>query len=177
MNQRQNRFLAATLLCWTVAEDPVIAAQAAQPAPTDWLATLFIAWKTSAGVYHELPKLDEFTLDYALPTWPDATATTPHGYAEVDGDTLTTYVYPIPTDVGAALERYYVALGVTLDGSNVQFSVPDEFVPAIKYGVLADMFGKVGQAANAVLVEACEQRWKEGIALGQLMATEGWFAF
>lgn len=176
LNQRQNRWLAATCLCWTVLETVIVANQADQPMPADWVATVFNAWKTSAGDYDELPKFDALSFDYALSTWPTLTATTPKGYLEADGDTLTTQVVPIPTDVGAAIERYYVALGTTLDASGVAFSVPDEFTPCIKYGVLADMFNKVGQAANLELVAACEQRWEEGVQLGMLMATEGWFA-
>jgi len=176
LNQRQNRWLAATGLCWTVLETVITSNVRDQDMPVDWIATVFNAWKTSAGVYDELPKFDALGFDYALATWPLSTAATPKGYLEADGDTLTTQVVPTPTDVGAAIERYYVALGTELDASGVAFSVPDEFVPCIKYGVLADMFGKVGQAANLELVQACEQRWEEGVQLGMLMATEGWFA-
>lgn len=176
LNQRQNRWLAATALCWTVLETTITANVRDQPMPADWIATIFLAWKTSAGTYDELPKFDALSFDYALATWPTATGATPKGYLEVDGDTLTTQVVPTPTDVGAAIERYYVALGTVMDASGIPFSVPDEFTPCIKYGVLADMFNKVGQAANAALVQACEQRWEEGVQLGMLMATEGWFA-
>jgi hypothetical protein len=176
LNQRQNRWLAATGLCWTVRETVITANVRNQAMPTDWIATVFNAWKTSAGVYNELPKFDALGFDYSLATWPTDTAATPKGYLEADGDTLTTQIVPIPTDVGAAIERYYVALGTTLDASGVDFSIPDEFVPGLKYGVLADMFNKVGQAANSALVEACEARWEEGVQLGMLMATEGWLA-
>lgn len=176
LNQRQNRWLAATGLLWTHAETAITINQADQAPPSDWIATIFIAYKTPAGLYRELPKLDALELDYALPTWPGASSATPRGYTEADGATLTTLIAPIPTAAGSALERYYVALGAALTAAGVTFSVPDEFVPTIKYGCLADMFAKVGQANNPVLVEACEARWQEGIELGTLMATEGWFA-
>lgn len=176
LNQRQNRFLAATGLFWTRLETAVTTGQVNQPAPADWVATVLIAWKTSAGVYRELPKLDALELDFALPTWPGATAATPKGYYETDGATLTTFVVPAPTDVGSALERYYVALGTTLTQAGVTFSVSDEFVATIKYGALAEMFGKVGPAQNLALAATCEERWQEGVELGMLMAEEGWFA-
>lgn len=176
LNQRQNRFLAATALYWTHAETAITTGQAAQAAPADWVATILIALKTSAGFYKELPRLDALELDFALPTWPGLSSATPRGYYSVDGATLTTFVAPIPTDVGSALERYYVALGTALTAAGVNFSVSDEFVPTIKYGALADMFSKVGQASNPLLAQACEERWTEGLELGKLMATEGWFA-
>lgn len=176
LNQRQNRFLAATGLTWKVAETVITTGQSDQANPADWIATIFMAYKRSAGTYTELPRLSALELDYALPTWPSATNATPRGFYETDGNTTTAYVVPIPTDVGSALERYYVALGTTLTAAGVNFSVPDEFVPTIKYGALADMLSKVGPAANLVLAAACEARWNEGVALGALMATEGWFA-
>lgn len=174
LNQRQNRFLAATGLVWKTAESAIAVGQTNQDAPTDWIATLFVAYKSAAGFYTELPKLDVLELDLALPTWPGATSATPRGYYEIDGNTLTTYVVPAPTAVGSALERYYVALGTTLTAAGVNFAVPDEFVATIKYGCLAEMFGKVGQAGNPVLAQVCEERWQEGVELGALMATEGW---
>lgn len=175
LNHRQNRWLAATGLLWTHVETAIVTGQANQPNPTDWVATVLLAYKSSAGVYRELPRMDALELDYALATWPGASSATPRGYTETDGATLTAYVVPIPTDVGSALERYYVALGAALTQGGVAFSVPDEFVATLKYGALADMFAKVGQANNPVLAQACEARWDEGVELGKLMATEGWF--
>lgn len=176
LNQRQNRFLAATGLVWTHGEVAITPNQAEQAQPVDWVATILVAYKSAAGLYRELPRMDALELDYALATWPGASSATPRGYTEVDGATLTTYVVPIPTEVGSALERYYVALGAALTQGGVAFSVPDEFVATIKYGALAEMFSKVGQANNPGLAAACEERWQEGVELGTLMATEGWFA-
>lgn len=176
LNQRQNRFLAATGLFWTYLETNITINQANQANPSGWIATVFIAYKTGAGLYQELPKLDALELDLVVPTWPGASAASPRGYYEVDGDTLTTYVAPIPTAAGSALERYYIALGTTLTAAGVNFSISDEFVPTIKYGALADMFSKVGPAANPILAAAAEERWEEGVELGKVMAQEGWFA-
>ena len=175
LNQRQARFLAAAGLTWTVAGVAITTGQTDQPVPTDWIATIFLAYKTAAGQYRELPRMDALELDLAVPTWPGSSSATPRGYTEVDGATLTTYVVPIPTEVGSALERYYVALGAALTGAGVNFSVPDECVPTLKYGALADMFSKVGPVANPPLAAACEARWAEGVALAELMAQEGWF--
>jgi hypothetical protein len=174
-NQRQNRFLWETGIRWTRAETNITISQADQAQPADWMATIFVAYKSSLGVYKELPKVDALELDFILSTWPAATATTPRGYYEIDGATLTTYVVPIPTDAGSALERYYVALGTTLTAAGVNLSVPDEFVPTIKYGVLAEMFGKVSNAYNAILLQMCEERWTEGVEIGKLQAPSTWF--
>jgi hypothetical protein len=175
LNQRQNRFLAETGLMWTRLETAITIAQLAQANPTNWITTIFVAHKSSAGVYRELPKMDVTELDYAISGWPGTSAASPRGYYEIDGVTATTFVAPIPTDAGSALERYYVALGTTMDQSGINFSVPDEFVPTIKWGTLADMFGKLGEGTNFELGQACEERWEEGLEIGKLMAEEGWF--
>jgi len=173
LHAREDRFLAATDLIWTRLETAITTGQADQAAPADWIATIFIALKSSAGLYRELSKMDTLELDYIRSTWPGTSSATPLGYYESDGATLTTYVAPIPTDPGSALERYYVAKG---DPNGTTSVVPDEFTPMLKYGILADLLNKVGQASNPTLAAACEERWQEGLAMGQLMATEGWLA-
>ena len=175
LNQRQNRLLSETGIRWTRLETAIVAAQSNQAAPADWVTTIFVAYKTAAGLYRELPKVDALELDFILASWPGLSSVTPRGYYETDGDTLTTYVVPIPTEVGSALERYYVALGTALTAAGVNFSVPDEFVPTVKYGCLAEMFGKIGPAQNLVLAEMCEERWTEGVEIGKLQAPSSWF--
>jgi hypothetical protein len=177
LNQRQNRFLAETGLIWTRAETNITISQSNQANPSDWIATVFLAYKTAAGLYRELPKLDTLELDYVLSTWPGSTSASPRGYYETDGATLTTFVVPIPTEAGSALERYYVAMGTPFTQTPaVNFSVPDEFVPTIKAGALADMFGKIGEGQTLVLAQLFEERWEEGLEMGRLIAGEGWFA-
>lgn len=174
LTQRQNRWLAETGLMWTVGETLIVTGQANQPQPIDWIASIFVAYKSAAGVYVELPMLSPLELDFSSPSWPGTTTAAPSGCAEADGDTLTLQVLPIPSEAGSALERYYVALGTALTAAGAEFSVPDEWVPTIKYGALADMFNKVGPAHNVPLAVLCEQRWDEGLALGRVQAHEGW---
>lgn len=177
LNRRQDRLLAESSLVWTRLETNITINQSDQPAPADWAETLFIAYKSSVGVYRELPKLDALELDLIASSWPGtSTASQPRGWYEVDGATLTTYLAPIPTDAGSALERYYVALGTVLTAAGVNFTVPDELVPAVKYGVLADLLSKVGPTQNPTLAAICEERWTEGLEMAKLISQEGWFA-
>lgn len=176
LNQRQQRFLAATSLFWTRTQLPVTPNVSPQGGPTDWIATIFLAYCTTEGCYRELPKVDTLEMDLWMVGWPNTSSDRPKGYFETDGITRTAYVVPIPSAFITQLEWYYVALGATLTAGGVNFAVSDEFVPTIKYGVLAEMFNKVGPAANPVLAAACEDRWQEGVEIGTLMAQEGWFA-
>lgn len=177
LQQRQNRFLAETLLVWTVEETPILPASDAQPRPLDWLARVQTAYRGGDGRYTLLENTDLRQLDLSRPSWPGTTTLgVPIGCYEVEGETQVDYLVPIPLDPQAALERYYVAVGRVLEPvAGSVFAVPDDFVPALKYGVLAEMFGKVGPTANPTLAALAEARWQEGVDLGILMSTEGWF--
>lgn len=178
LNRRQDRLIAESGVVWTMQQTGIITNQAAQPAPTDWAETLLIAYVSSTRVYTELPQTDLIEMDLAVPSWPGTTtAAMPLGWYEPDGPaTLTTYVAPIPTEVGSGLERYYVALGAALTAGGVAFAVPDELVPCLKYGVLSDLLRKVGQSQNLPLAESAEARWQEGFEMAVLIAQEGWLA-
>lgn len=176
LNQRQNRWLAATGLLWTQTVLAVTPNVSRQDAPTDWAATVFLAYCNANGCYRELQKVDTLELDLGRVTWPNTSSDRPVGYYETDGETRSAYIVPIPSAFITNLEWYYVALGTPLTQTPaVNLVVPEEFVPTIKYGALAEMFSKVGPAANPVLAQACEQRWQEGVEMGTLMAQEGWF--
>lgn len=176
LNDRQNRLLLALGLVWTVEEPAIVGGVPAQPNPATWMATRFLAYHAPAGTYRELPRMDTLELDLVLPSWPLSSSLNPRGFYEIDGDTTNTYVIPAPLAVGASLEWYFLALGTTLTGAGVAFTVPDDFTPTIKYGVLADMFGKVGPTANPILATAAAERWEEGVELGKVMALDGWLS-
>lgn len=178
LNQRQNRFLAETLLIWSVGQASILPGQAQQPRPLDWVAAVQTAYKGNGLPFRLLERTDLRQLDLSRPGWPGTTTSdTPAGVYEVEGDTLTDYVVPIPLDAAASLERYYVAMGIPLlQTPATSFTVPEEFVATIKYGALAEMFSKVGPTANPVLAQMAEERWQEGVELGKLMSTEGWMA-
>lgn len=162
-NQRQERFLK---------EAPVLLGRAeivnsgvlAQPLPEDWLITYRLVWKDDNGDRIELPRVDHRELDLALASWPNGTAAQPAVYADTDTSSLEVHVAPIPTNAGE-FEVTYVPSAPVLDGLGVDsiFMVPEEFVPYIKYGIMADMYAKNGRAHNPELAQYCEARWEEGI--------------
>lgn len=173
--QRQNRFLQRAAVLWTVLEQAV-AVQSAQTLPVDWVATLLVASRTAEG-YREVPTTDPFALDRAHPGWQLTASTThPYGYYEIDGETRTGYLVPAPTADVLGLELYYVALGTALDASGIDLSIPDEYVPTLKAGILADLFSKVGEGQNLSLAAVCESRWEEGVQVATLQAIDGWLA-
>ncbi len=67
----------------------------------------------------------------------------------------------------------YTGLSDLLDGTGIYFNVPDDWVPYLKYGVLADMLLKEGRGRDLLRGRYCEQRYQEGIVLAQSLL-DGW---
>lgn len=166
-NQRQNRFVKDTLLFVATDELQVPAGTVRPALPSEWVATIDKAWQDSAsGTWYPLSPGNSLEYDRGLPSW-RATPGVPQAYMDEETPTLTTQLAPVPAADGV-LETMYVGLAGLLDGAGEIFTVPDEFVPYIKYGVLADMLGKVGRGKDSFRAAYCESRYLEGVNLAQL---------
>lgn len=81
--------------------------------------------------------------------------------------------FPAPTfsSTNGQLTILYVRkLGTfssTPDGSSL--SIPDDFTPFIKYGALADLFGKAGETYDPMRASICESLFQMGVEV-----TKGW---
>lgn len=169
-NQRQYRFLVETKLLASTITLGWIAGEPQQPLPPDWIATIAAAWHDLAsGIWTPLPRSDFFEMDHL--TGPEGAATVQFPQAYRDGDTtdtLTIGVTPAPQSAGE-VALVYVALSETLDGTGQLIGIPDDWVPYLKYGVLADMLAKDGRGRDLLRARYCEQRWQEGIVLAQAL--------
>jgi hypothetical protein len=168
-NQRQQRFLKATSVLLGRARI-TNSGTISQTLPSDWAFTQRLVWVDDDGTWTELPRVDHRELDLSLSTWPTGTATKPQVYADTDTSTLTIHVAPIPTN-GGYFQITYVPIAPALDGTGGGsiFMVPEEFTPAIKYGIMADMLGKNGRAHDPERAAYCESRFQEGIAAATAM--------
>ena len=69
------------------------------------------------------------------------------------------YIYtPYPTTLSAPT--------TSIDGGTVE--LPDDFTPFLKYGILADMFGKTGEAHDPAREQLCNQLYELGIELARM---------
>jgi len=174
VNQRQDRFLKETglLTSWTTI--PVNAAQLRPALPSDWVATVRISWQGTGGLtFVVLPRADSWSADNGVPTWPTVTATRPTVYMDSETPTLQVQLAPAPTGSGT-LSLYYISVGNTLDGTGEIFNTPDEFIPALKYGVMADMLTKLGRTQDGLRAQYCEERFAEGVELAKSWISGEW---
>ena len=86
--------------------------------------------------------------------------------------TLTLGTAPTTATAGV-IEILYVGLTTLLSNSGISFEVPDEFVPAIMCGAMADMLSKEGRARDPLRAGVAEARYIEGREAAKIMV-EGW---
>lgn len=174
INQRQDRFLKESQLLTSWTTVAVSAAQQRPALPDDWVATVRVSWLPSGGTtYVNLPRADSWSADNGSPTWASTTATRPVVYMDSETPTLQVQLAPAPTGAGT-LSLYYISVGNLLDGTGEIFDLPDEFIPYLKYGVIADMLTKLGRVQDAQRASYCEQRFAEGVELAKSWISGAW---
>jgi hypothetical protein len=81
---------------------------------------------------------------------------------------------PYPRVAGMPIQDRYrwTSVGLSLP---IRFTLttPNDFTPAIKYGVLADMLSKVGRGQDLTRAAYCESRYQEGVEAAKIMLS-GW---
>lgn len=136
---------------------------------TDLLEIHRVAWLDASGNSHGLREDSLLTYDRLLPTWTVASASQePETYIRAGRPQLKIEILPAPSAAGTVDILYtkrpaqlpQTANGTTLDLVN-------DFTPYIKWGALADLFAKEGQANDSQKAEYCEARYQEGIAIAR----------
>jgi hypothetical protein len=77
------------------------------------------------------------------------------------------------SSLGGVLEFIYLFIAQALSNTGQAFTVPDDFVPPIIWGVMADMLKKIGRASSPARAEYCDQRWTMGVELTKLLLEGG----
>ena len=139
--------------------------------PQDCLRIVSLVWVGANGTVRELERTDWFEADHLLPTWETTPVAAPLVYME-DAPTRSVRIAPASTMFGV-FNLLYVPSGTPLTGNGMTFTVPEECVHGIKYGTLADLFGKDGQGQDPARAAYCEQRFNLAIELARLVI-RGW---
>lgn len=103
-----------------------------------------------------LTRTDAYQLDHGLPDWQQNFAD-PNAYNDGSNlPTLTLEIAKAPFREGS-MSLLYVAQPVTLDGSGVKLTVPDEAEGALLWGALADLLGQDGEGHDMERAVFCSQ--------------------
>lgn len=123
-----------------------------------------VAWLNADGSYIPLHKEDEYnasTLMSGYETTPD----TPFAYSTILQSPKRIQIIPPSNDIGT-VDLLTINNPTNLDESTgVLLNIPDDFVWIIKWGALADLLGKEGQAYDPIRSKYCESRYEQGLQL------------
>ncbi len=174
LTQRQDRFLKETLLLASINILPVLSGATSVDLPDDWMITYHAAWRSADGAFQPLHPADATTADLGEPTWLSAPGT-PVVWSDGDTPVPTLRLMPTP-DADGQVWLIYAARGEAPAGdplSPTLLTTPDDFCVFLRYGVLADLFGKQGRMFDPLRAAACEAKYREGIDLAQRQV-QGW---
>lgn len=135
-----------------------------QPLPADWIQTRRATWQNPSGVFTPLLRSNVWYLDYGLVSWESIDSPVPLVYMDDIVPTLQIQVAPAGLD-GGVIQILYVANGAALANTGVLLTIPDDLVPILKWGVLADMFAKLGRGHDPDKAAYAETRFQLGIEL------------
>ncbi len=127
-----------------------------------------LAWMMANGFVTPLERVDEWALYQYNRGWQtpaDPSTVWPVAYSVSAEPPLTVQLAPPPLAAGA-IDCVAVREGFVPDVvANPLVGVPDDYVWAVKFGVLADLLAAPGPANDSIRAELCEQRWNQGITL------------
>lgn len=164
LNQRQQQLLYESGCVLTRAPIPTVANTLRMPLPADWIQTRRVNFLDANGAFHPVLRSEVSSADYGLASWESTLAPTPLVFMEDITPSLQIQIAPGASDAGV-LYLLYVALGAALSNAGIAFTVPDDLVPIVKWGVLADLFKKLGRAHDTERAGYAEQRFQVGVAL------------
>jgi len=129
-----------------------------------------MAYLDSTGTYTLMWRSSESeanSFDYGWWTAPGS----PSGYSVVEPAPVVTQMIPTPVLPGS-LDLLSINAGAALNPSvGVVLGVPDDFSWVVKWGALADLLTRDGQASDPTRAKYCQQRWIEGVRLAKLSTT------
>lgn len=163
LNSAQRRFMMDTACVQSRARIAGVASQSRYTLPADYIQSRRMSWTDARGTVTGLVPSDSWQYDNGLQSWAQDAAT-PLAYSESVNPTRTTDLAPPPVDIGT-LGILYVALSTALTGLGVAFTVPDDYVPTVKWLALAQLLNADGVGYDPQRGSYCMQRYMEGVEL------------
>jgi hypothetical protein len=164
LERRRNQFLLLTGII-------VSRIQTNHPAPpsngrTTLLDTVIsvrrAAWLDADGDYTPLWRDDEFNASMLHIGW-GSNAGIPQTYSVYLTPFTTIQVIPVPVDVGVVDNLVVINPANLNEVTEVDLNIPDDWAWVVKWGAMADLLSKEGQAYDPVRAKYCQQRWEEGV--------------
>lgn len=129
-----------------------------------------VAWVDIDGSHLPLWREDEQSANFLSPNWA-INPSTPIAYSTILSPPVAIQVIPPPNDNGI-LDLVTVNNPSNLNEQvGTLLNIPDDFAWVVKWGALADLLGRDGQAFDPARSEYCEKRFQEGVRFALLGGT------
>jgi hypothetical protein len=120
-----------------------------------WQDALSVAW---TNLWRE----DAWAIDHNSPAW-TLNPGQPQVYSESELSPLTLQIAPAPS--GAGVLDAFTVDSLLIDTTNpaATFDLPDEWIHALKYAALQDIFSSESQNKDALRAQYCEMRYQQAM--------------
>jgi hypothetical protein len=140
------------------------------PSPTGTVvfdqSTVFlhrVSWQDGfTSQFTNLWREDAWAIDHADPYW-TTTPAQPSKYSESELSPLILQLAPAPLSTGVLEALAVLSVTINLTNPNALLQIPDEWVHAIKYAALSDIFGAESQNADPLRAKYAEMRYQQAI--------------
>lgn len=123
-----------------------------------------------SGVYTNLWRQDAWVMDGSNPVWTASTGA-PIAYSESVVAPLALQLYPPPTNSGVLEIIDVQSLAIDTTNASALFNLPDEWVHAVLYATLSDLFNVESQLYDPLRYQYAEMRYKQAASAVQEIRT------
>jgi hypothetical protein len=116
---------------------------------------------STSGSYTNLWREDAWAADHNNRNWTVEPAT-PTCFSQSESSPLTVQLIPSPINAGSLEAVTVDTLEIDTSNPNATFGIPDEWIHAILYGALADLFS-AGQMDDFTRFQYCNTRYEQAI--------------
>lgn len=175
LNNRISRFLMETGCMQFRITQPVTPFPAEfENLPEDLIDLRRLAFDDGFGDINGLARGDSLQADLSSATpWEVSGSGTPSFYTQIPEESLEIRLVPnpgqnAPGDPPALLDIIYVKDFPAVTNDCSIMPIPDEWSAFVKWGVIADMLAKEGEANDPKRAQYAEQRYQDGVQLARL---------
>lgn len=123
-----------------------------------------------AGVYTSLVKTDDMSVNGFSTSSLTTAADPPISYSTILVQPVAIQLFP-PPSLNGTLDLLTVKNPANLDPASSAggLGIPDDLWWVAKWGALADLLGRDGQARDPLRAQYAQQRWQEGLMVAQML--------
>jgi hypothetical protein len=171
LERRRNQFLVETGCILTETFLSVSAVPVSRVVlPDNVIDVRRLAWRDVLLNFSPMTASDEETANSYRNLW-NLTPGTPSSYSIAVTPPLEIQLIPPPRDIGR-IEMLSVNSGLPLNpATGVLLGIPDDLAWVVKWGAMADLLRKEGPAFDSVRADYCEQRYRFGVQVANVMPT------